>query len=148
MGYTDQHGFSLLEVLGALALMAIIAAIAFPGWSKLLPSVHLDSAARQVQSELHNIKMRAAAEKVGFQLAYTAGANSYTIQRDSQTLITKPLSGKTIITKEGTILLSPRGTASGNRVRLRSEIGACKQVVVSSTGRIRICTPTSCAEDC
>jgi prepilin-type N-terminal cleavage/methylation domain-containing protein len=145
---TEQHGFSLLEIVVGLALMAIIAAIALPGWNKLFPSVHLDSAARQVQSELHHIKMRAASEKVGYQLTYAAGANSYTIQKDAKALITKPLSGGTIITKEGAILLSPRGTASGNRVRLRSEAGACKQVVVSSTGRIRICTPASCAEDC
>jgi prepilin-type N-terminal cleavage/methylation domain-containing protein len=148
MGAMDQDGFSLVEMLVALALMAIIAAIALPSWHKLLPSVHLDGSVRQVQSELHHIKMRAASEKVAYQLAYAAGADSYTIQKDSQPVVTKPLSRGTIITKEGMILLSPRGTASGNRVRLRSETGACKQVVVSSTGRIRICTPASCAEDC
>ena len=61
------------------------------GWNKLLPSYQLDSSVRQFQSELHNIKMRAAAENVGFQLVYANGAADYTIQRDSAVLVTKPL---------------------------------------------------------
>jgi Tfp pilus assembly protein FimT len=125
-----------------------VAAIAVPNWNSLLPNYALNNATRQVQSELHNIKMRAAAENVGLQFAYTQGANGYTIQRDSQVLVTKPLAEGTTITKEGTILFSPRGTASGNRVRLRNVNGACRQVVVSPTGRVRICTPSTCAEDC
>ena len=54
-----------------MAMAGILAAIALPSWNKLLPSYQLDSSARQVQSELHNIKMRAAAENVGFQLVYS-----------------------------------------------------------------------------
>jgi prepilin-type N-terminal cleavage/methylation domain-containing protein len=86
-----RRGFSLVEMVLALALMAILAAIAIPGWSRLIPSYKLGSSARQLQSELYNIKMRAAAENVGFQLAYLDGAAEYTIQREAKTLVTKPL---------------------------------------------------------
>src|SRR5258705_6194957 len=142
------NGFSSIELIVVMGIMGIVAAIALPKWNNWLPTYALNNSTRQIQSELHNIKMRAAAENVGFQLAYLQGANAYTIQRDSKALVTKPIAEGTSITKEGTIAFSPRGTASGNRVRLRNSAGVCKQVVVSPTGRVRICSPNSCAEDC
>ena len=128
--------------------MGIVAGIAFPAWNRLLPSYHLDSSARLVQSELQNIKMRAAAENLSFQFDYLTGASDYTIQRDGKVVANKRLPEGIQITKGGTIVFSPRGTAGGNRIRLRSPDGVCKQVVVSATGRIRICRPNDCAGDC
>lgn len=132
----------------ALALTGIIMAIALPSWSRLLPAYRLNSSVRQVQSELHNIKMRAAAENINFQLAYVEGASAYTIQKDLKATATKPLPEGVVISKAGAISFSPRGTAAGNRIRLRTAEGLCKQVVVSPTGRVRICVPSSCLSDC
>lgn len=148
MNAQDKFGYSLIELVATLALAAIIAAIALPNWNKLVHSHQLDSSVRQFQFELHNIKMRAVAENVGFQLVYANGATDYTIQRDSAALITKLLPTGVVITNGGTIAYSPRGTASGNRIRLRSADGTCKQVVVSPTGRVRICKPTDCNGEC
>jgi prepilin-type N-terminal cleavage/methylation domain-containing protein len=143
-----KNGFSLMELLAVMAFMGILAAIALPNWHDLLPSYALNNSTRQIQSELHSIKMRAAAENSGFQLSYLQGASEYTIQRDSKPLQTKPIAQGTTITKTGTIAFSPRGTAGANRVRLRSANGACRQIIVTATGRVRVCTPNSCAEDC
>jgi type IV fimbrial biogenesis protein FimU len=148
MDSKSQHGYSLIELVVAVTLAGILAAIALPGWNKLLPSYQLDSSVRQFQSELHNIKMRAAVENVGFQLVYANGAANYTIQRDSAVLVTKPLPTGVVVTNGGIISFSPRGTASANRIRLRSSDGTCKQVVVSPTGRVRICKPSDCSGDC
>jgi prepilin-type N-terminal cleavage/methylation domain-containing protein len=142
------NGFSSIELIVVMGIMGIVAAIALPKWNNWLPTYALNNSTRQVQSELHNIKMRAAAENVGFQLAYVQGANTYTIQRDSKALVTKPIAEGTTITKDGTISFSPRGTASANRVRLRNMAGVCKQNLVGATGRIRVCAPNTCAEDC
>lgn len=149
MGITDaKDGFSTIELLAGVALMGIIAAIALPNWRGLFPTYALNNSTRQVQSELHHLKMRAAAENVRFQLVYLQGANSYTIQRDSKALVTKPLAEGTTITKAGTITFKPRGTADSERVRLTNSDGKCRQIVVSGTGRVRVCTPSNCNLSC
>jgi Tfp pilus assembly protein FimT len=144
----SRGGFSTIELVVVVAIAAIVTAIALPDWKSWSHRAALNSSIRQIQSELHAVKMRAAAENVGFQFAYLQDANEYTIQRDSKPLQTKPITQGTRITKSGTISFSPRGTAGANRVRLRGASGACRQIVVSATGRVRVCTPSSCAEDC
>ena len=143
-----DSGFTLLELIVALAIAAILAAIAIPNWSLLLPTYRLNSSARQVQSELHRIRMQAASENVRFQLVFSAGAADYTLERDSSPWQRKPLPEGIIIAKAGTISFSPRGTAGGDRVRLLNEKGECTQVVVSATGRVRICKLNGCNENC
>jgi type IV fimbrial biogenesis protein FimT len=144
----SDRGFSLLELMLALLVMGIVAAIALPSWNRLEPSYRLNSSARQLQSELHRVKMRAAAENVSFQLAYIEGAAEYSIQNAPNPPVNKPLPKGVILTKAGAISFSPRGTAAGNRVRLQISDGLCRQVVVSPTGRVRICRPDDCLEDC
>ena len=141
-------GFTTIELVLALSIVGALTAIALPRWTSLIPNYALNSSTRQVQSELHQIKMRAAVENVGFQLSYLQGASAYTIQRDSKAVATKPLAEGTTITKDGVISFSPHGTAGANRVRLRNAAGICRQVVVGATGRIRTCAPASCTEDC
>ena len=149
MGITNtRDGFSTIELLAGIALMGIVAAIALPNWRSLFPTYALNNSTRQVQSEMHHLKMRAAAENVHFQLVYLQGANSYTIQRDSKALVTKPLAEGTTITEAGIMSFTPRGTASNDRVRLRNADGKCRQIVSSGTGRVRVCTPNSCAVKC
>lgn len=147
-GAHTKDGFSIIELITAVAVMGIIAAIALPNWRGWFSYYSLNNSTRQVQSELHEIKMRAAAENIGFQMAYLQGANAYTIQRDGKALVTKPLAEGTTIAKAGTISFSPRGTAGANRLRLSSADGKCRQIVVSATGRVRVCTPNNCALDC
>lgn len=148
MTKTRVHGFSTVEMIVVVALTGAMAAIALPNWHRFVASYHLNNSARQIQSELHNLKSRAAAENVSYQLVYYSGARNYTIQRDGVAVVTKPLADGTTVTKAGSVAFSPRGTAAANRLRLLDEQGACRQIVVGATGRVRSCTPNSCAEDC
>ena len=104
-----DNGFSMIELIVALVVMGILTAIALPNWNRLLPAYALNNSVRQIQSELHSIKMRAAAENVGFQFAYVQGANDYTIQRDSKALVTKPIAEGTNMTKNGDDLVFAAG---------------------------------------
>lgn len=142
------RGYTMIELLAALALAAILAALAIPGWNQLLPAQHLSSAARVVQSELQSIKVRAVAESASYRLVYLANSANYSIEKNGNPQATKPLPDGISITKAGAVSFSPRGTANANRVRLQNRDGACRQVVVSATGRVRTCQTNACTVDC
>ena len=141
-----RDGFTLAEILVAMTIMSILAAIAIPNWSTLLPTYALNSAARQVQSELHKSKSRAVAENTNFRLVFST--TSYSIQRFSggsyqSTGESKPLPvGITLAgTSDTTLGFTSRGTSidtSDKTVKLCNIKSTGKNVVLSDTGRIRI----------
>lgn len=148
------HGFTVMEVIVAMAIFSVLLAIAVPTWILLLPTYSLNSAARQVQSELHRIKMQAVAENVTFRLALSAAAGSYTVERVSATTTqqgTKPLPNSIDIRHDITLGFTSRGTATpggGGTVKLCNSRGAGRNIVLSSTGRVRVCRTSACDGTC
>lgn len=134
-----ESAFTLTEIIVALGIIAILAAIAVPNWSTLLPTYALNSAVRQVQSELHRIKSQAVAENTSYQFnVSTAPTGSYDVQKSGTTQQTKPLPEGIEITEAVNISFSARGTTDSEQtVKLRNSKPACKHVVVSITGRIQ-----------
>ena len=143
-----RDGFTLTEILVAMAIMSILAAIAIPNWGTLLPTYALNSSARQVQSELHKLKSRAVAENANFRLVFSTTSYSYSIEKYSGTSYqaageNKPLPvGITLVgTSDTTLGFTSRGTSidtSDKTVKLCNIKSAGKNVVLSDTGRIRI----------
>jgi prepilin-type N-terminal cleavage/methylation domain-containing protein len=140
-------GFTVIELITALAIIAVLTASASPAWNNFIASYNLSSSARVVHSELQALRIRAAAENVGFRLAYAAGGATIEIERDGAIVARKPLPSGILITQSGSIAFSPRGTASANRVRLSNGERSCRQVIVSATGRVRGCI-AACNKDC
>jgi prepilin-type N-terminal cleavage/methylation domain-containing protein len=143
-------GFTLTEILVVVALISILTAIALPNWSTLLPTYALNGAVRQVQSELHRIKSQAVAENTSYQFnVSTAPTGSYDVQKSGTTQQTKPLPEGIEITEAVNISFSSRGTTDSDKtVKLRNSKPACKHLVVTITGRVSICTPSSCGGTC
>jgi prepilin-type N-terminal cleavage/methylation domain-containing protein len=146
---SGSRGFTLTEILVVVALLSILVAIAVPNWATLLPTYALNSAMRQVQSELHKIKSQAISENTSYQLVVsTAPATSYAVQGASVTQVTKPLPDGIEITAAVNVSFTSRGTAQSQTVKLQNKKSACAHVVVSSTGRVRTCKPANCSTTC
>ena len=150
------RGFTLLEVLIALALFTVLAAFSIPHWGTLLPTYRLRSAARQLRSELSRIKMQAVSETARLRLVFSA--SEYTVERHDGTMY-QPMGGGRSLPKgidirsttRSSLGFTPRGTATpgtGGTVKLCNSKDEGTNVVLSSTGRIRICVPDSCNKTC
>jgi len=138
-------GFTLTEIIVALAIIAILTAIAIPNWSTLLPTYALNSAARQVQSELHRLKSRAVAENANFRLVFSG--STYTIEKDSGGYAPTGNSGTlpdgiTLADASATTVgFTSRGTSidsSEKTITLCNVKNSGKNVVLTDLGRIRI----------
>jgi len=74
-----QDAFSLIELLFVMVVMAIIASIAIPGFSKWLPGYHLRSASDDLYSELQFTKMKAIQNNGEWALVFNSGGGSYQV---------------------------------------------------------------------
>ncbi len=142
-------GFTLLEILVTMAILTILGAFAVPQWGNLLSKYRLDSAARQVATELHGAKNRAMAQYRRVKLVFDS-PTTYTIQKEQNpgegdyTAISGSKSlplGITVIefNNTPTPVFQTRGNASpGATITLTNSKNETKEVVVALTGRIEI----------
>jgi len=77
-----ELGFTMIELLVAIVVLAILAAIAIPGFSRLLPNYRLRAAARDVYSNMQLAKMRAVRNNATWAIVFDTGANRYLVCSD------------------------------------------------------------------
>jgi type IV fimbrial biogenesis protein FimT len=75
-------GFTVIEILIVIAVIGMLAGVAIPTYSQLLPKYRLNGAARQVMSDLLSARRRALSQHHTVQVMFTA-AQAYTVWTDS-----------------------------------------------------------------
>ena len=141
----EDRAFTLLDLVTGLAICGALAAIAVPNWASQLPTYRLNSAARQLQSELHRVKSQAVARSAHLRVVFLA-PGAYRIEWKDGATYRSTGEQKTLPEgiafgggNIGPIGFAPRGTADGGTITLCNAKREGKNIVVSgSTGRVRV----------
>ena len=139
--FTSQpKGLTLMELMATLGVAAILMAIAIPNFMSTLPSLRLNDAARQVATDLQQIRMKAIAQNLPYQMTFST--TTYVLQKCSGSCTNE--SGNIVLPQGITITATaapqfqPRGTAAAATTIQLSNGSANKWVCVRTVGRVNI----------
>lgn len=139
-------GFTLGEVLTGIGLFGILAAIAAPQLTSTLPGLRLADGARQIATELQQLRMKAIAQNLPYQMTFSS--TTYKLQRcngactdDSGNLA---LPTGITASASATPQFQARGTAAAAATITVSNGTTNKYVCVRAVGRISIQDSSTC----
>jgi prepilin-type N-terminal cleavage/methylation domain-containing protein len=135
----DIRGFSIAEMLVAIALFAILAGIAVPQFIAFRPKNRLNGAARQVYSELMWARSKAVNDNTSYVVTFPT---NQTMQIAGSTIKTVSIqteySDVTLSSSAATITFSSRGTSNVAPTITLTNSGGSKTVTIRITGTASI----------
>ncbi|HIJ60291.1 MAG TPA: prepilin-type N-terminal cleavage/methylation domain-containing protein, partial [Nitrospirae bacterium] len=81
MKQIGQKGFSLVELLVTIGIIAVVAAIAIPQLQRYATNSRLKSAARDIMGDVFLYKERAIAENRQYRITFNIANNTYSIEQ-------------------------------------------------------------------
>ena len=156
MSAANARGWTLLELMTVIGLLALVAALTGFGFGELLPGLHLRGAAQDLVLDLQYARWRALAQNQYYRVVFSPGVGSYALEREADNG-----GGRWPGQIEGTIrefnnphnpyyhpgievqqvsrnpIFSPRGSVTGATVVLRCG-GLSKVITISSLGRVKV----------
>ena len=139
MNRKHSPGFTVIELIVVLAVVAICLAIAMPDIATFSSGYKLKAVAREVASDLQLARLLAVKENKNFRVIF--GSNSYQVIRLSDEFVAKSRSFSPeypdISLTNAAITFDPRGLSNGSTVTVANTRGT-KNVSVGATGRVAI----------
>jgi type IV fimbrial biogenesis protein FimT len=151
---TTTRGFSLVEVLVVIAILAIVLTIAVPNFKKYIHNTNLKSAGRELAGDILNIKQTAVAQGVNYKVLLSQSGNNYIIVKggpnsndvyDYANEINKtPSSFASYVTINSVnytsdqIVFKPRGTTSAGNITLINDIGSTMKITSNLMGKVSV----------
>ncbi|MGZ3606785.1 MAG: GspH/FimT family pseudopilin [Syntrophales bacterium] len=140
----SRKGFTLVELMIVVALLAVIAAIGGLSMHAYTLNKNLRSAAREIVSDFFVYMARVVSQSRRYQIAFDVGGNSYTIQPGTATPVTRsPMAFRSDIRITAanfgaghTVNFLPRGTVSPfGHIKLENGRQSSATIKVNITGR-------------
>ena len=136
--FRDDRGFSLGEMMAALAVFAIVAAIAVPSYLSAQPGLRLNGAAREVMGKLMWARSKAVEQNSTYTVTFPT---NHSLQINGQTIDLQTDSPGITLSKSGSDpAFNGRGTKadSTSTTVTISNGSSSRTVTVSATGNVKI----------
>ena len=147
------RGFSLIEMLIVIVILATVLTIAVPNFNRYIHNTNLKTAGRDLAGDIFNTKQIAAAQAVHYKIIFDKDANNYSIvkggpnspdENNTTTATKSPGSLAGYITIDSTnynssqIVFEPRGTTSAGSVTLKNDKGSTIKITTSLMGKVSV----------
>lgn len=155
MKYRGQEGFSLVELLVTIGIIAVVAAIAVPQLQAYVTNSRLKSAARDIMGDIFLCKERAIVENRQYRIAFNIGG-TYTVEQCNNTGSSCTAGYSVIQTKtpttfgndiritsaafgvNSTINFQTRGTTESGNIVLTNGRNSTATITTNITGRASV----------
>lgn len=147
-----RRGFTVLELLCALGVLAVLLSIALPRVSAILPALLLDQAASRLAADLALSRVKAINRNTRVRTIVELAPAAYRVEVESEGRFesegdTRPFPPRIDVDRSASTRISggaisitfqPRGNTSDNATIALTTGGGSKRVVVGTNGRVRI----------
>jgi type IV fimbrial biogenesis protein FimT len=151
----SRSGFTLVELMVSLALIGILAGIAFPNILAYLPTFRLHSAARQVMTDLNYARGRAASLNLEYRIQFDVSAETYVVEKGDKSTDSSIWTHEKTVSRlveenidavsvsQNPVYAKPTGTMTTTTITLQNSKGQSLEITTSRVGRIKKGTITN-----